>query len=83
MWVMAMGTSFLYDALFNVGYRVAFPYLVMYNADKVLGHVDCVSSVHFLACDVQDFIWGVHFGWMVVWVLSPDRHRPQPKTCNC
>jgi hypothetical protein len=56
---------------------------VMYNGDKVLGHVDGVSPVHFVACSVQDFIWGVHFGWTVVWVLSPDRRSQQPKTCDC
>jgi len=73
----------LYDALFNVWYFVVFSHLVMYYGDRVLGHLGSVSPVHFMTCGIQDFIWGVHFGWMAVWVLSPDRHSYQPKTCDC
>jgi len=83
MWVTAMGSWFLYDALFNVWYCVVFSYLVMYYGDRVLGHLGSISPVHFMVCSIQDFIWGVNFGWMAVWVLSPDRRNYQPKTCDC
>ena len=80
---MAMGSWVLYDAFFNVRYRVVFSYLVMYYGDKVLGHLGGVSPIHFVACSLQEFIWGVHFGWVAVWVLSPDRCSRQPRTCDC
>ena len=42
----------LYDASFNVGYRVLLSYLVMYYGDKVLSHLDCVCPVHIVAYGV-------------------------------
>jgi hypothetical protein len=86
MWqilVMAGGSSILYDASFNVCYRVVFSYLLMYYGDKALGHLCSLSPVQFVACSIQDFIWGAHFGWMAVWVWSPNRRSRQPKTYYC
>jgi hypothetical protein len=50
----------LYDALFNVGYRVVLFYLVMYYGDKVVDHLSGVYPVHIVAYDVplsHDFFY--------------------------
>jgi hypothetical protein len=39
----------LYDALFNVAYRVVFSYLVICYCDKVLGHLGSECPVHIVA----------------------------------
>jgi hypothetical protein len=42
----------VYDALFNVGYRVVLSYFVMYCGDKVLSHLGGVCPVHIAAYGV-------------------------------
>ena len=45
--------SILYDALFNIGYRVVLHYFVMYYGDRVLGHLGGVYPVHIVAHGVH------------------------------
>jgi hypothetical protein len=42
------GYVIVYDALFNVMYRVEFSYLVMCYGDNVLGHICSVCPVHIV-----------------------------------
>jgi hypothetical protein len=48
MSMKAVGSRFLYEALFNGGYLVAISYWVMYYGDKVLGHSSGSRHVHIL-----------------------------------
>jgi len=49
MSVKAVGSRFLYEALFNGGYRLVSSYQVVYYGDKVLGQSSGARLVRFTA----------------------------------
>jgi hypothetical protein len=53
MLVIAMGSWFLYDALYHAVYRVVRSCWLMYYGDKVFDHLGGVYSVHIVAYAVS------------------------------
>ena len=56
MSVKAVGSRFLYEALFNGGYRLVSSYQVVYYGDKVLGQSSGARLVRFTAYWMDYFI---------------------------